>query len=189
MTSSAAEDLIKRIYQDDRQLQSELRMFIKRVVTRFNWTEPETVDDIAQDCWLKLLRNLKAGSFEGRSSVKTYLYTIARRTCIDHFRAHKAIDIVDPDQVVLVDPGLSQEEKLLARERRGMAAQVLMRLSRECRRLWRKVFWKRQTYRQIAEQLELSEGSVKRKMWECRQRAQKALEELDTSEPSVGRDD
>ncbi|GLY47347.1 RNA polymerase sigma factor [Lentzea sp. NBRC 102530] len=42
-------------------------------------------DDLTQDVYLRALRSLP--SFEGRSSARTWLLSIARRTVVDHIRA------------------------------------------------------------------------------------------------------
>ncbi len=160
-----------RLNANETLITSDLQQMIRRIVMRFGWNDRDSVDDVVQDCMLKLLSNLRSAAFEGRSSLKTYVYTIARRTCIDYYRAARAVDTCDWEQVVLIDPAESPEEKMMGKDRRRIAARVLLALPRECRRLWRAVFWGRKNYRQVAEQLGLSEGSVKRKMWNCRQLA------------------
>lgn len=42
------------------------------------------VDDLAQECYLRALRNW--GQFDGKGSRQAWLFTIARRTCVDWFR-------------------------------------------------------------------------------------------------------
>jgi RNA polymerase sigma-70 factor (ECF subfamily) len=123
-----------------------------------------------------VVESLESGRFEGRSSFSTYVYTITRRTCIDYYRAARAAQTDDIDKMTLADPGCSQEEQLVSAERRRTAYLVLISLPRECRRLWRMVFFGKRNYRQVADKLGLSEGSVKRKMWQCRQWAREKVE-------------
>src|SRR3954469_17729643 len=47
--------------------------------------DPGVADDLTQETYLRAFRAL--ASFEGRSSVRTWLLGIARRTCADHLRA------------------------------------------------------------------------------------------------------
>jgi RNA polymerase sigma-70 factor (ECF subfamily) len=47
--------------------------------------DPGAADDLTQETFLRAFRALPA--FEGRSSVRTWLLGIARRTCADHLRA------------------------------------------------------------------------------------------------------
>lgn len=46
--------------------------------------DPQAAEDLAQDTFLRALRTLHR--FEGRSSARTWLLTIARRAVIDDFR-------------------------------------------------------------------------------------------------------
>src|SRR6201986_2461258 len=47
--------------------------------------DPGAADDLTQETYLRAFKALP--SFEGRSSVRTWLLGIARRTCADHLRA------------------------------------------------------------------------------------------------------
>ena len=47
--------------------------------------DPDTADDLTQETYLRALRALHR--FEARSSVRTWLLGIARRTCADHLRS------------------------------------------------------------------------------------------------------
>ncbi len=46
--------------------------------------DSDTADDLTQETYLRAFRALP--SFEGRSSARTWLFGIARRTCADHLR-------------------------------------------------------------------------------------------------------
>ncbi|HEV7712107.1 MAG TPA: sigma-70 family RNA polymerase sigma factor [Asanoa sp.] len=47
--------------------------------------DPDAADDVAQETYLRAFRALP--SFEGRSSVRTWLLGITRRACADHLRS------------------------------------------------------------------------------------------------------
>ena len=175
MGESPAFELLQRVRSNDRTFIADLRQIIERVAHKWNWTDRETQADIAQDCFLKIITNLENGKFEGRSSFKTYVYTIVRRTCIDFYRADRAIETTDFESASLVNPCPSQEEQLISREERKTACRVLLSLPAECRKLWRAIFFGKRNYKQAAELLGLKEGTVKRKMWECRQLAKEKV--------------
>jgi RNA polymerase sigma-70 factor (ECF subfamily) len=44
-------------------------------------------DDLAQECYLRALRNWE--QFDGKGSRQAWLFTIARRTCVDWFRTKR----------------------------------------------------------------------------------------------------
>lgn len=174
-----AGDLWKRIQANDRELIDELRHIVEHLVRKWQWGDREVVDDLAQDCFVKILENLRDGHFRAESSLKTYVYTIVRRTCIDHYRARKAVDRTDIDKTILIDESPSVEQELMDRDARRIAARVLLSLPSECRRLWRLIFFKGKNYREAGEYMGLAEGTIKRKMWECRKRAMDELSKLD----------
>lgn len=171
-----ADQLLRRIRENDHEFIAELRQIIEQIVRKWNWTDSDSANDIAQDCFMKVVENLSRGKFEGRSSFKTYVYTITRRTCIDYYKSARAVQLADIDQVTVFDSALSPEDQVIAQEQRKTAYRVLMSLPKECRNLWRAVFFGKRNYKQVAEQLGLSEGTVKRKMWKCRQLAKEKVE-------------
>ncbi|WP_232214190.1 RNA polymerase sigma factor [Bacillus sp. SG-1] len=61
-------------------------------------------EDLTQDTFIRALKNYE--QFEQRSSVKTWILSIARRTAIDHYRKRKVISIL-PD--IIAHLGKSNE--------------------------------------------------------------------------------
>jgi RNA polymerase sigma-70 factor (ECF subfamily) len=47
-------------------------------------TDRDDVDDLTQECYMRAIRNWE--QFDGKGSRQAWLFTIARRTCIDWFR-------------------------------------------------------------------------------------------------------
>lgn len=62
-----------------RATQAEVWRFVAALV------DPASADDLTQETYLRAFRSLHA--FEGRSTARTWLFGIARRTCADHIRA------------------------------------------------------------------------------------------------------
>jgi RNA polymerase sigma-70 factor (ECF subfamily) len=62
-----------------RATQVEVWRFVAALV------DPGSADDLTQDTYLRAFKALP--SFEGRSTARTWLLGIARRTCADHLRA------------------------------------------------------------------------------------------------------
>ncbi|MFJ5229194.1 sigma-70 family RNA polymerase sigma factor [Kitasatospora sp. NPDC088391] len=59
------------------------RADVRRFVTHLSG-DPQAADDLTQDTYLRALRALPR--FEGRSSARTWLLSIARRTVVDRYR-------------------------------------------------------------------------------------------------------
>ena len=62
------------------------RRHVLRYVTHLS-RDAQAADDLVQDTYLRALRSLPG--FEGRSSARAWLLTIARRTVADRIRAHR----------------------------------------------------------------------------------------------------
>lgn len=61
-----------------RATQQQVRRFLAALIS------PAEADDLAQETYLRALRSLP--SFAGRSSARTWLFSIARRVAVDHVR-------------------------------------------------------------------------------------------------------
>ncbi len=73
---------------------------VYRICRRYVKSE-EDAQDLAQDVFLKL--NHKLESFQGQSSLSTWLYRVTVNICLDHIRARKdrnQVDIEDFDEMV-----------------------------------------------------------------------------------------
>ncbi len=179
MVKTAAFDWLATLQRDERHVVAELQVVVNGIVRKWCWGNSDSVADIAQECLLRLLQNLRSGIFRGESSPKTYVYAIARNICIDYYKERKRTEAVDIDSVELADESLSAEDCLIHRDERRIACRVLLSLPDDCRRLWRAIFFGRRNYKQAGELLNLSEGTVKRRMWECRQMARERLKSYD----------
>lgn len=89
----------------------ELAPYILRVLPRMG-VAPSDLDDVAQDIFLAVHRGLPA--FEGRSSVKTWVYGICIRACSNYRqRAHRRREHLVAETPAL-DDARSPERALLA---------------------------------------------------------------------------
>lgn len=80
---------------DRRALETFIAM-TQRDVWRFiaHRTEPGRADDLTQETYLRALQSLRR--FEGRSSARTWLLSIARRVCVDEVRTAMARPRIAP---------------------------------------------------------------------------------------------
>jgi RNA polymerase sigma factor (sigma-70 family) len=177
MQDSPATQVLDHISVNGDEFISELRKIVESILRKWGQNDPDSIHDIAQDCFIKITESLRAGRFKGESSYKTYIYAVARYTCVDHYRSRKASEHVDIENVVIADSAASGEEMLISQDERRVACRVLLNLPHECRKLWRAIFYGRRNYKQAADLLGLKEGTVKRKMWECRKLAREMAED------------
>jgi RNA polymerase sigma-70 factor (ECF subfamily) len=124
----------------------------------------EQAEDLAQDIFLKIFRSLS--TFDRRANFQTWLISVSRNLCIDHYRSvRKERQTIDRDVTSEdLSPASSGASPLAVLENRDLAAllrQALQTLPESLRVavLLRDI--QELSYLEIAERLRLPEGTVK----------------------------
>ncbi len=133
---SAAEELIQRYYA------SILRY------CKWHCSSLEEAEDLTQECFLKLFRNLPQYGVRERGSprknFKAYLYTIAKHLCIDENRKMKVYSLEDEEGIV------SGRNEILQIEHREDIRRLLRILSSEQREAIILRYGEQLSYQEIA---------------------------------------
>jgi RNA polymerase sigma-70 factor (ECF subfamily) len=110
-----------------RRLSGPLRRHLQRRVG-----DEALADDLLQETLIRVSRGLP--SFDGRSSVKTWVFAIATHVAADHFRsAGRAAQASDVDDSELVDPAPSVDERLIIDEMNACVRQIVAGLPADYR--------------------------------------------------------
>lgn len=135
----------------------------------------QDAQDAAQDTMVKVLRNLHRYHSDWRFS--TWVFGIARNTCIDEHRRRKRRRTTS--EVEVVDKTASPFEIT----ERGMQAERLREALNELPPLYREVLllyhFEQLKYREIAELLELPLGTVMNRIFRARKRLRAIFDELE----------
>ena len=124
----------------------------------------DEAEDLTQDIFLKVFRSLQ--TFDRRANFQTWLISVSRNLCIDHYRSvRKERETIDRD----VDPGtltpastdISADRQLEMRDRAAMLREAMEMLPPSLRTavLLRDI--RELSYQEIATELDLPEGTVK----------------------------
>lgn len=158
-----------------------VRRYEKRVyaVALRSSGSPEDAADITQEVFLRAWRSIE--SFRGDSGFSTWLFRITMNLCVDHAR-HKHAQpqtqpIVTDDETErpLPDPAPTPEEHLDNRELGRELSAALEEISEEHRRIVLLRDVSGMSYTEIAEVLEISEGTVKSRLSRARIALRKVL--------------
>lgn len=171
MARTNPSEILRRFEANDRQLISELTTLVIAICAKSKLPEHITPNDIAQEVLVCLFEKLRSNEFRGDSSVRTFVYRIAKNVCFTAYRDLKAAEYAAIDVDSLVDETAGADRELMAAETRLMAAKVMRMMSPKCRQLWRVMFWGRRNYRQAAEVLKVKEVTVRERMSRCRRQA------------------
>jgi RNA polymerase sigma-70 factor, ECF subfamily len=135
----------------------------------------ELAQDLAQDTFLKAFNGLE--TFEGKSSIKTWLYSIAHHTFINWYRKetkyhfHSIEEAVPLEQTVYLDPEFSLQKK--------QKTQLLLQMISELKEEFQHVLILREfqdlTYDEIAEILDWKLSKVKTNLHRAKLELRKRL--------------
>jgi RNA polymerase sigma-70 factor (ECF subfamily) len=163
----AVDELIERCLAGDQQAWEQIVRLHWRKVFNVAYKfvgKHDEAEDLAQDIFLKIFKSLS--TFDRRANFQTWLISVSRNLCIDHYRSvrkeRETIDRdVDPGDLMPVSVEVSPYAALEARGRVAMLREAMASLPDTLRTavLLRDI--KELTYQEIADQLQLPEGTVK----------------------------
>ena len=166
-TSTALEALIQRCLRGD---QAAWELIVKQhwrkvfnVAYKFVGKHDEA-EDLAQDIFLKIFRSLD--TFDRRANFQTWLISVSRNLCIDHYRSvrkeRETIDRqVDANELTPAAPDAGPIAALEQRDRVTLLRQALARLPESLRTAVVLRDLQELSYQEIADRLHLPEGTVK----------------------------
>jgi RNA polymerase sigma factor (sigma-70 family) len=130
-------------------------------------------EEVTQDVFLKVIA--RAGQYDGRASVASWLFAIAANACRDRLRRSARRPNVSLDAVAEVpQPDVPADLRLVQRQRRAAVRRALARLSEEQREVILLARYHGLPYAEIARALSISEGAVKTRVF----RAMETLKSL-----------
>ncbi len=149
----------------------------------------DVAEDLTQEIFLKIFKAL--GTFDRRANFQTWLVSVSRNLCIDHYRSvRKEREMVDRSvDAEDAQPTSREPDPLDALERddrRILLHRALARLPDTLRTavLLRDI--QEQSYREIARQLDLPEGTVKSRINRGRHELARQIRSLTSeSEPEI----
>lgn len=154
------------------ELSGPLRRYLERLVGN-----RATADDLLQETLLKIARGLP--EFEGRSSVKTWAFTIATRVATDHFRRPQTrarmVEIDETEPAHVLDAEIDQ--RLVIDEMSGCVREVIDSLPEDYRAAVVLHDLEGQTAAQVAEIAGCSLATAKIRIHRARRRLKDALDQ------------
>lgn len=137
---------------------------------------PEDAADLAQEAFLRAWRSLP--SFQGDSSFATWLYRLASNICIDFLRQEKrkrstlTVTSLDEDEsssaVDIPDHRFTPQNELERKELQQAVGKAILLLSDEHRQVLVLRELEGLSYTEIAQRLDLEEGTVKSRIARAR---------------------
>jgi RNA polymerase sigma-70 factor (ECF subfamily) len=175
--ASSDEMLIKRIANGD-QLAMRL-LFARHQVQLYRWLvrlvrDEASAEDLLSEVFLDVWR--QAVSFEGRSSVSTWLLAIARYKALSALRRRSDMQLDDEIAAAIPDPADNPERALQNAERTELLRRSLARLSPEHGEVIDLVYYHGKSVKEVAQIAGVAEATVKTRMFYARRKLAELVE-------------
>ncbi len=171
-------DLLRAIAAgDEHAMESFYRLYETRV---FRFIQSKISDsfaaaDVLNEVMLAVWRS--ASSYDGRGKVSTWVFGIAYRKSMDHFRKHRKEDLVD-ELPETPDESDSPLDLAMAKSARKQIDICLDKLSAAHRAVIELAFFEELPYQEIAQAVDCPEGTVKTRVYHAKQLLKECLRKL-----------
>jgi RNA polymerase sigma-70 factor (ECF subfamily) len=169
--NSSDVNLVNRIATGDRLAMQALfarhRTSIYRWLLRFVSSEA-LAEDLLSEVFLDVWR--QADRFEGRSSVSTWLISIARFKALSARRRRTDAELDEKIEATVADPADDPEAVLLEKDRAELLRQAMARLSSEHREIIDLAYYHEKSIEECAQILGIPAATVKTRMFYARKK-------------------
>ena len=177
VAAGADDARIAGLLRGDAESLAELRRWVRGAVSPYRFRLAPEIDDLEQEVALELIETLRAGGFEGRSLLATYVRRMVHYKCLNRLRAARGKFRVDPDDVELVDREPSPFERAKRRSELDLALRVLAEMPESCRELWSMIH-RGLGYEAMSERLGIAAGTLRVRVLRCREKAISARDRM-----------
>jgi RNA polymerase sigma-70 factor (ECF subfamily) len=178
MPTTSDEVLIARIAKGDRFAMEELfaryRVPVYRFVLRMV-RNPTTAEDLDSDVFLVVWR--QAGTFEGRSAVSTWIFSIARFKALNALQRRPMEELDDEKAGAIEDQADDPEIALAKKDKAAVLRACLLKLSAEHREIVNLVYYQHKSVEDVAGIVGIPEATVKTRMFYARKKLSELLTE------------
>jgi RNA polymerase sigma-70 factor (ECF subfamily) len=178
MPTTSDEVLIARIAKGDRLAMEELygryRVPVYRFVLRMV-RNPTTAEDLNSDVFLDVWR--QAGTFEGRSAVSTWIFSIARFKALNVLQRRPMEELDDEKAGAIEDQADDPEIALAKKDKTAVLRACLLKLSAEHREIVNLVYYQHKSVEDVAGIVGIPEATVKTRMFYARKKLSELLTE------------
>lgn len=136
--------------------------------------ERTMAEEVLNETMLEIWR--QAGRFEGKSSVTTWLFSIAHHKAVSRLRKKREVALDDDVAANIVDDSPAPDSLAADRNMSRMLQSLMERLSDDHREILHLAYFQELSVQEIAEILDLPENTVKTRMYYARQRLKSMLE-------------
>ena len=153
-----------------RRLQRPLFGYLMKLVR-----EREMVEDVLNETMMEVWR--QAARFEGRSSVNTWVFSIAHHRAVSKLRKKRETSLDEEQAAAIEDESPTPDVRAEANDMSRLIATLMEQLSFEHREILHLAYYQEFSVQEIADALDLPPNTVKTRMFYARQRLKVLLEQ------------
>ncbi len=145
------------------------------LVTQNNGSADDA-EDVLQESLIVLWERIRAGRFEYKAKLSTFIYATAKNVWSQRLRrkGREAAGELDPDGEE--DPAPSPLENLIASEQAALVSEALGKIGEQCRKLLLLFYWDGLSMEEIAVTLGFANAdTAKAKKYQCKKALEAAL--------------
>lgn len=169
--------LLARIARGDQDAVTALYRRLERPLFAFlvkTLRDREAAADVLNETMLDVWR--QAGRFEGKSSVATWIYSIAHHKAVSWLRKRREVELDEEAVAAIPDDTPGADTAIAANDTAQIIARLMDKLSVDHRIVLQLAYFQEFSVTQIAEILDCPENTVKTRMFYARQRLRTLLE-------------
>ena len=178
MQTIADEVLIAKIAKGDRSAMEALftryRVRVFKFVLRMVRNEA-IAEELNSDVFLDVWR--QAGTFEGRSAVSTWIFSIARFKALNALQRRGEEELDDDKADAIEDDADDPETVLAKKDKAAVLRQCLVELSAEHREIVNLIYYQHKSVEEVSGIVGIPEATVKTRMFYARKRLSELLAE------------
>ena len=124
--------------------------------------DEDTAQDICQKVFIHLWQ--KRQLIDPKQSIVSYLFTAVKNRCLNHIRDHKKYRSKVLDLELAEEEWSFQDDHFVEEELKASIAEALASLPEKCRKVFEMSRYQEMTYKEIAEELDISPKTVEAHM-------------------------
>jgi RNA polymerase sigma-70 factor (ECF subfamily) len=170
--------LLQRVAGGDRDAFAELYNRLQRPLFGYLMKlvrDREMVEDVLNETLMEVWR--QAARFEGRSSVNTWVFSIAHHRAVSKLRKKRETSLDEEQAAAIEDEAPTPDMKAESSDMSRLLARLMEQLSFEHREILHLAYYQEFSVQEIADALDLPANTVKTRMFYARQRLKVLLEE------------
>lgn len=150
---------------------------IKAVIRKLTGSNNE---DIEQEVYLKVFEN--ASQYKEKGKLSSWLKVITTNVCLDYFKTRQykmsKMSVSDDEINFVSDNTPSQEDILDIKKRQKLILKAVNELPYKMRRVVELCEFEEMSYKEVAQKMDISEGTVKSRLFHAREILSKKLDYL-----------